>query len=875
MTGLFQSCCGFSFLAGLVTDDAELKGRKFPFGSGRDSGGEHRKRCRVKGALVLCLLSVMPAGVSRAGEPEFDIDIPAMNAAEALNRLAEQTGSVMLFSYDLARAREANAVRGRYTLLEGLELLLRDTGLSGGLSNKRVVTIAEEGSMKAENGKKRGWIAGLVAALGTTAAVDGKADQANEAETRPTALSEIVVTAQKRPERLIDVPQSMSILSDEELGKLGASQFRDFAGSVPGLSFQTTGAGFTQITLRGVTTGFDVGPTVAVYVDEVPYGSSTAFALGAQQALDVGLFDVDHIEVLRGPQGTLYGASTMGGLIKYVTNPPDSSGFATDAQVGVSSTQDGGFSYDGAIVVNAPIARDSAALRLSGFFSHEAGYIDNLALDDSDADTAEIYGGRVDFLFTPNDALDIRIGAYLQNIERDGQTTVEYLAGTPQFGNLNQFRLFKEQADERLRLASATVTYDFGPTTLTSISSYQSIESENIWDISAVYVPLLQFFLGRTYGGVKYPLETETYKFTQEIRLATAEKQNIEWIIGGFYTNESNTWNEEFLVFDPAGNPAPNDLYTFGAPSDYEESAAFGDLTWHFTESFDMTGGIRYANNQQDFTQFGDGLFIGDRPTGESDEDVTTYLANARYLFNDRMMGYVRYATGYRPGGPNAAANDPVTGEPLGLPTFEADRLASYEIGLKLETEDHRFGMEAALYDIDWDDIQVLTTIGGFAFRANANSGATIRGGELLLTANPTSNFKVTGTIAYQDAEISEAEPVLGANEGERLPNVPLWTAGLNADYEFATGNLRPTIGARLLYVDDRTTGFGDLAPTLPEYTTVDLYAGLQFEAVGVQLYIRNLLDERGQVSLMLPQFGPRIAVLEPLTIGINLTTRF
>ena len=212
--------------------------------------------------------------------------------------------------------------------------------------------------------------AAFVSALAPPAfAADAAADSiggagAEASDAKP--IDEIIVTAQKREERLIDVPQSVSVLSMEDLSKIGATQFRDFADTVPGLSFSTAGAGLTQISLRGVTVGLDIGATTAIYVDDVPYGSSTAFALRAQFGLDAALFDLDRIEVMRGPQGTLYGASAMGGLVRYVTRPPDASLSAIDVRYGLSSTQDGGASHNGSITVNQPIVTGKAAMRLYG-----------------------------------------------------------------------------------------------------------------------------------------------------------------------------------------------------------------------------------------------------------------------------------------------------------------------------------------------------------------------------------------------------------------------------------------------------------------------------------------------------------------------------
>jgi outer membrane receptor protein involved in Fe transport len=211
---------------------------------------------------------------------------------------------------------------------------------------------------------------------------------------------------------------------------------------VPALSFSTSGPGQTQLTLRGVTAGNDIGPTVGVYVNDVPYGSSTAFTNASSLSLDAGLFDMDRIEVLRGPQGTLYGASTMGGLIKYVTAAPELDVLSGSAQAGVSDTRHGGISYNGAAAINAPIVSDKIALRANGFYSQDGGFIDNLALGRKDVNRSRVYGGRADLLLKPTDALSIRIGGYIQNIHRDGTAAADYtLAGEPVDTALDQRRL--------------------------------------------------------------------------------------------------------------------------------------------------------------------------------------------------------------------------------------------------------------------------------------------------------------------------------------------------------------------------------------------------------------------------------------------------
>lgn len=817
-------------------------------------GTARNLRSLVSIILVWAVVHSTPAAMARAADlqAQHEFKIPAQPLGTALLAFSDQAKVQVLMWAGAQPNAQSPGAMGELTAAKALTSILSNTGFAFKEIDEETVAIVNS--------------------------TDAKATATAEPENKNAKLEEIIVTAQKRRERLIDTPLSVSVVSSESLTRMGATQLRDFADSVPGLNFKTLGAGLTQISLRGVTTGNDVSSTVGIYVDEVPYGSSSGFASGAQTALDVGLFNLDRIEVLRGPQGTLYGASTMGGLLKYVTKRPDETRFGVEVQTGISDTREGGVSYQGAATVNAPIVTDKAALRVTGFYSRDGGYVDNLALSSKDH-PSDIHGGRLDLLLTPGDALTIRLNGFLQDISRDGEGTSDYaFSGVPLDGSLDQRRLFSEPFDQRFRLVSGTVTYDLRLATLTSVSSYQTARTEYVEDLSRAYVPLFAS-IGLPFSAVGLALNPTTDKFTQELRLAAERTELFEWLIGGFYTHETSDSRVAFLLRDLAGQPTPNNLLTLSAPSRYEEYAAFGDLTWHLSDKFDVTGGVRYARNQQEFTQNGSGLLIGSTPTRRSSEDVFTYLANARYRFSDHATAYLRYATGYRPGGPNYVANDPITGLALAGETFEADHLKSYEAGIKAETADQRFGLDLAGYYINWSNIQILTARGGFSVYTNAPGGATVRGTELTLTARPIRALTVTGAFAYQRAQMSEADPDLGAAKGERLPNVPRFTAALNADYELPVESLQPAVGATLRYVDERTASFDDSTfpqYRLPDYVTVDLRAGVMLGSFNTQLYLRNLVDERGQQSAMFTHFGTaHVAIQQPRTIGISVTTHF
>ncbi|ALJ14549.1 TonB-dependent receptor [Sphingopyxis macrogoltabida] len=703
--------------------------------------------------------------------------------------------------------------------------------------------------------------------------------QADAGETDP---NDIVVTAQKRSERLLDTPQSVTALTGDDLAKLGATQFSDFAASVPGLQFTTQGPGKSSVSLRGVTTGADVIQTVGIYVDEVPYGSTSAFARGAQLALDVGLFDLDRVEVLRGPQGTLYGASSMGGVLKYVTSKPVLGGFEGRVQAGVSDTRYGGTNYNGAAVVNVPLAIDKAALRASAFYSRGGGYIDNLETGEKDVDRGKVYGGRLDLLLEPVDDLSIRLTGFAQNVRREGALYAHYTrAGDPVDGPLDQRHPLAEPFRSNFRLISGQVDYDFGAAALTSITSYQTGRAEYVLDASGLYPALLAPFVpGIAAAPVSFDLRTK--KFTQEIRLASAPG-TLEWLIGAFYTREKSANFQAVDALDANLDLLPGvDVAHVSLPSIYREYAFFGNLTWHLTDKFDVTGGLRYARNDQRYEQKASGLLIGSAPAVESGAGVVTYLANARYRFSRQVTAYARFATGYRAGGPNFVARDPDTGELLAPLSFKSDALDSYELGLKAETADRSFGADASIFLIDWKDIQLPTAAGGVSVLTNAGN-ARIKGAELTLTARPDRGTTITGAFTYNDGYVTGDTPAVGARKGERLPNVPHFTASINADHVETASALRPSIGASLRYVADRTSSFdlngGFPQYAIPDYVTVDLRAGFSAGPVDAQLFVRNLFDVRGQLSaetsLSILDGPAQVTILQPRTIGLSLSSRF
>ncbi len=853
---------------------------------------------RITAALAVAFLTL--TSFAAASEAQAAIrrptNIPPQALRPALHLLSKEREFQVIFRTDVVADVKTQGATGELTVDEALTKLLAGTGLTYRYLDNNTVTIlpetlpAADGGMAPRSGEEKARVRVAQAdPHGMTKVAEGQDKQTAAADTAEQAsgergIAEIIVTAQKRAERLIDVPQSVSVLSAETLARLDALQFRDFANTVPGLSFWTAGPGYTQVTLRGVSVGFDQSPTVAIYYDDVPMGSNTAFGGGNYRTFDAALFGIERVEVLRGPQGTLYGVGSMGGLLKYVSKSPDPTRFSGDARAGVSQTQSGSASYYGGVELNAPIIRDKLAVRASAFGSHDGGYFDNALLGQEDVNRSDIYGGKLDILATPTDAFTIRVTGLVQNSDADGNAFVNYTpAGQPIAGELDQLRAIEEPFKQRVRLASGVVKYDFGPVALTSVSAHQTMVTTPQADISVVYVPAFQALYGRTYSAVANNSPGEVRKFTQELRLASDERGALDWVLGGFYLRENAALISAVILRDATGAPAVNDILSNYNPSRFEEVAGFGNLTWHLTSRFDVSAGTRYAHNELDFTQTGTGRLAVNRPKVSSSDSVATYSLSLQYRFNDLANVYARYATGYRPGGPNFTLAALGNAQSTAPTEFEADTLKSYEVGFKGEFLDRRYAVDLAVYTIDWNNIQTFALRDNQSVRINAAGGATIRGAELTLTARPFERFVATGAFAYTDAGLSERDADLNAAKGERLPWSPRISGALSADYRLPLDlGDQTTLGATLRYVGDRTTSLGvtTIPPyTLPSYSLWDVRAATVFGSVTAQLYVRNVLDERAQLAGFirgnLATGNAELSIAQPRTVGISLTTQF
>lgn len=764
-------------------------------------------------------------------------------------------------------------------------------------------------------------IAGALAWAAATPALaqdspDAGAPAAAQADTA-LLLDTVVVTANKRVENIREVGASITVVGERQLENIGASSLTDYAALVPGMQVQSNGnPGQTSISLRGIA-AMSPSATVATYIDEVPLGSSGIYQAANAFMLDLLPYDISQVEVMRGPQGTLYGAGAIGGLLKYVTRAPDLASDEMRVGVGLRSVQDGGSDWNVRVGASAPLKDDRLGLRMSLARNGLPGYTDNEVDGAKDVNDAEQIGARV-ALAWDGEAFDADLGVLHQRIHSNGRAGVALDPDTlePLFGDFVDRTWQPQPFSKTLTLTSLGLDWDLGWGDFVSATGVSKTETSSQLDATIQFGEVANLMLGLPEpgsSGLRYDFDLD--KITQEFRLTSKSGGAFEWMVGVFYTEEDAlqsqfVWLEQL---DGTPLPAPYDtmfgtLALLNMPSTYEELAVFANGSWRVGDRFKIDAGLRQARNEQWFSQNGDaGILvpIGDFP-GESSEDVFTWSLSPQFKLNDDAMVYLRAATGYQPGGPNVA----LPGMP---PTVDSSMLASYEIGLKSAFADQRVLLDVAAYRIDWEDIQVAASFNGVGGLVNGGE-ATSEGLELSARFRATANLNFGINGAYNKATLkNDFQPAVIPQDGydvvinsglagDRIPYVPEWSWSATAEYAFSAGaGLNGQVGGALRWLGDRLNGTtertrvtapGDPSTVLMEeivapigldsYAALDLYAGIGRGNWEVRAYVNNVTGSDGWSSVELigsevtgvPVQTVAVPIL-PRTFGVELDFRF
>jgi outer membrane receptor protein involved in Fe transport len=740
---------------------------------------------------------------------------------------------------------------------------------------------------------------------------------------RETGLEEIVVTAEKRDSTVQKTPISMTAISEAEIQARGLEDFRSIAQETPGISMKTSGPGQTEFEMRGLDATGGFSPTVGFYIDDAPLTAPAQAAQG-KVVVDPDLYDLNRVEVLRGPQGTLYGAGSMGGTIKLVTNAPQLNTFSVSAQSKESGTDGGGFNYGGSAMMNLPITQDVAAIRLVGTYKYTSGWIDRVVANPfpletnggltrgnvlaapvqarySDVNWEELEGGRVSLLLKLGDDLTVQAGLMHQKISTGGPFTID----DPPGNVLAHYQPFDiaEPLEDNFTLYTLTIKYHFDGADLTSATAKWNRHDEQTQDISETIQSLLglpSFYIPEGGAGPGSQEETDfSSQASEELRLASNGDGRFQWIGGLFFSdfNSNTTSLSNYAGLEPIFGTS--DLISVGEPINVTQRALFGETSYKLTDQLKATVGLRYYSYSSTEETINGGIasIAGGPGTvlefGRADDKGFNPKVNFAYTVNDDVLLYTTAAKGFRPGGPNSPV--PLSGpaqcltgpgnlQSLGLNAapnqFNPDTVWSYEIGEKARALGNTFQINSDIYYESWNNVQQLVDPScGFSFTANAGS-ATVYGSEIEIAANLSSSWTVTESVGLTHATFNDTVLATNTVKGQKLLDVPnvtdntsvIYSTPVSAAYNFSVRGTYTYVGP----MQDITYVRNDL----PGYSLVNARAGVTSDRFSAFLFCDNvtnklaILTNNVAQTVNIPSVN-RWVTNQPRTIGVDFSIRY
>ncbi len=862
---------------------------------------------------LACWLSTLvftgfwPAAVVGQGMPKADFDIPPQRLETALQQVAQVQRVQILFSENDVKGLETSGVKGKLSTYEAVQKLIEGTGLSAVANQNNAIAI------KPRSANERGGQAADPTVL-------AQAQSAERHETMPsqgprtTSLSpdihkveSIMVTAQKREERLVDVPLSVSVLSATEMQRRGLVSREDYMRSIPNIALRDDGPGLNEIVVRGAFGDkFSTGPTVGLYFGDVPL---TGFAIGG--SADVKLVDMERVEVLRGPQGTLYGSNALSGAVRYIPVAPDLRDFTGQVKLGYSRTGGyGGNNTDVEAVLNVPVVEDKVAVRVVAFRHYNEGYVRNVAGDDAalqasaalvnarhlavnkdHVGSTEISGGRISALWRPTAELNFNL-TYLKQKDSQEDRLFEvrqygpYLRSDYQFGdtiggNKDALRL-------DLDILNLTAEYDLGWGTLYSSSAWMDQLFIRKWDVG---------FISSLYGSPLRPIPqistTNADMFAQEVRLTSKFGGRSKFVAGLYYEKSAQpTTQMTFFGGDPALNPfRAVKLWQADLDRLVTQKAAFGELSYGVSDKLELTlGGRLFKYDTRFWTRFFDTVVLPESFSDvKSAESGKTFKAGISYKPRKDALIYATWSQGFRLGRP--LSTDLIRSQcdtdrdgfldgtdiPSTLDKIKSDSLDNYELGAKFSFMDGRATVNTAIYQNNWKDIPVTflppgcfttTTINGGTARARGFEG---EGSFRLLGA-----LRLSFGIGYVDSVLTQTTSL--GSSGDRLNFAPKFNGNLGAEYDFSIAGKRAFVRGDYLYFGSYYTATGEKGLRADPYNLVNLRAGVMLsDQVSLQFHIGNLLNSDAFTSVIAPSgVPPGYAVrLRPRTFGVDLAYSF
>ena len=776
-----------------------------------------------------------------------------MPASSALNLLGQQATKQLLYYYDEVQGITTQAVVGEYTLNVAIEMMLHESGLVVSTNDRGVLTVSLSDQEPGQTGdedvnlRSKAALAATAAALTISSTVNAQDDTNVESE---VALEEIVVTATKREQSLDEIPFSIQAFSTEAIERAAFRDLSELITFVPGASEAlSVSIGRRNYQIRGIEQGSG-SPTIGYYLDN-------AALFGNGSAPGGRMFDYERVEILRGPQSTLYGNGAMGGVIRFIPKAPNLEQLEASARAGYSSTDGGEDSYhvDGALSI--PIVENTLGFRVVAGTEELGGYYTDSA-GTEDANDGEVSNVRASLLWEPSENLGIDILFANFRADQNGGNGLNVATGLmPALpGDFN---------NSEYDIVSGTLRYDFGFASLSSTTSQMNIEDESVIGFPFPFSPT---------GDLVFGTINDRKVISNETRLTSASDGGVQWIVGVFYTDFENQTD---LVFEP-------EIPVFGIVSQTLESesdsiAFFGEVSWEL-----MGGqlipllGVRYF--EEDISGIN---AIAAGFTDGRKFDNTSARINVSWFPTEDVQYYVNFAQGFRSGAFNSSTTCGLHILFDNLPcelAIGSDDLDSYEVGTKLSLGDGQFMIDAALYFQDWQGVR-NNHVASIGTGAEYQVGdAEVYGIDLGFYYAPASveglSFQFSGN--WNNAEwVRINDPALGSgsgvNAGDRLNFVPEWTATLGVDYswEFA-GNWSGLVSTSYTHLAPQFGQFGN-ALEGDARNLVRARFGARNGRVGIFLYGNNLLNEDGAIFTQNPAAGLQVITRDrPRQVGIEFT---
>jgi outer membrane receptor protein involved in Fe transport len=803
----------------------------------------------LRKTLVAAALGVILSQNAAADEPRQRVDIPAQPAVDALNAFSREFGVRLLFPYDAIEDKQIRAIQGELTTEEVLDRLLIQVGLIIASRDGNVVTL-----------------------------------RAPESRSSTITVEEVIVTATHREQTLSEVPIAATALTQDDLVNAGATRVQDVVRYSPGFSITSAGANRDRIAVRGIATsqgGVLQQATVGQFVDEIVTDSGT----GATTTLDSRLFDVQRVELLRGPQGTLFGSGSLSGAMRIITNKPDLDAFHVTTEVRGESTKDGEEGGGVSGMLNVPLVAGKLGVRAVAYGHDEGGYIDNVKLGDKDVNSERVRGGRVIVAAQPWERLSLQATL----LHQDSKTYGSYSSiatpglGAP-VGDYQMVQSVNSRNELKFSAANFVAQVDLGFASLLSSTSY-SERTFNLVDDGTPYLNVITRLLGIP-GGLSNPTPLSTpssqHQFAQELRLASTGERVLDWTVGAIYIDRgtvSGQWLSAPVLVPLVGS---GNLFALDIRSEQSEKAVFGEVSWDITGRLNATAGLRASRTSVGFDTIAGGYLATGSFTrtntffGDKDADTVTPRFALSYALSEDARVYAQASKGFRTGGPNLTASTL-----LGIPTtYEPDWLWNYELGVKSHWLDRRLMFNAAVYYIDWQDLQLGLSTNGVSYTGNVGAAESY-GVEIETLWRISPRWTLGSSLFGGQAETSEEIAMAGAvaPKGYRLPATPEFTSTTYLQFQPTKAtSLRAEHG----YVGASYVGFNSGGPKLGDYHLVNLRGTLRVSAIDFMLYVDNLLNDDGNTvatvssSLAGQQLFPATTVqLRPRTFGLEARYEF